>query len=382
MDIASRLPRVGTNIFTETSELARRCGAVNLGQGFPDFTPPGELVEALARAMAEGHHQYAPMPGILPLREAIAEKTEVGHGVRVCPEGQVTITSGATEAILDAILASVHPGDEVVVLDPAYDAYDPCIELAGGRAVHVPLAAGDFSVDWERLGEAITPRTRLLVLNTPHNPLGTVWSAPEMARLEALLEGTEVLVLSDEVYEHIVFDGRSHESVLRYPGLAERSFVLSSFGKTYHCTGWKVGYCIASTALTREFRKVHQYATFATFTPAQWAFAHMLREHPGHHTSLGAFYQEKRDAFQGALARTRFRTLPVAGGYFQIVDYAAVSDLPDRDFARWLCTDGGVATIPLSPFYAEPPAGQRLVRLCFAKNAATLEAGLERLALV
>jgi methionine aminotransferase len=379
MDPETRFPGIGTSIFTLMSELARSTGAVNLGQGFPDFAPPPPLVEGVVRAMAEGRHQYAPMQGIQPLREAIAEKTEACHGVRVCPDTQVTITSGASEGILNAVLAVVRPGDEVILLDPAYDAYGPAVLLSGGRAVHLPLGPRDFRVDWEGLEAALTPRTRLLILNTPHNPSGAVWDAGDMARLDALLEDTEVLVLSDEVYEHMVFEGASHESVLRTPGLARRSFVLSSFGKTYHCTGWKVGYCVAPEPLTREFRKIHQCNTFSTFTPAQWALSEMLREHPEHHEALGPFLEARRDRFATVLEATRFRPLPVAGGYFQLVDYSAISDIPDLEFARWLCTEKGVATIPLSPFYAEPPKDQRLVRLCFAKDDETLEAGLERL---
>jgi methionine transaminase len=380
MELETRFPGIGTSIFTVMSELARSTGAVNLGQGFPDFAPPAPLVEGVVQAMARGHHQYAPMHGIQPLREAIAAKTEACHGVKICPDSEITVTSGASEGILDVVLAVVRPGDDVILLDPAYDAYGPAVLMAGGRSVHVPLDPRDFRVDWERLEAALTPRTRLLVLNTPHNPSGAVWTAGEMARLDALLRDTEVLVLSDEVYEHMVYGAASHESVLRTPGLARRSFVLSSFGKTYHCTGWKVGYCVAPPALTREFRKIHQCNTFSTFTPAQWALAEMIREHPEHHEGLGSFLEARRDRFAAGLQSTRFRPLPVAGGYFQLVDYSAVSDLPDLDFARWLCTEKGVATIPLSPFYADPPRDQRLIRLCFAKDDETLAAGLERLA--
>ena len=379
MEPETRFPEIGTSIFTVMSELARSSGAVNLGQGFPDFEPPAALVAGTVRAMAQGHHQYAPMHGIQPLREAIAGKIEACHGVKVCPDTEITVTSGASEGILDAVLAVVRPGEEVILLDPAYDAYAPAVLLAGGRTVHVPLDPQDCRVDWERLEAALSTHTRLLVLNTPHNPSGAVWTAGEMARLDALLRDTGTLVLSDEVYEHMVFDGAAHESALRTPGLARRSFVLSSFGKTYHCTGWKVGYCVAPAALTREFRKIHQCNTFSTFTPAQWALAEMIREHPEHHEALGPFLQARRDRFAAGLASTPFRPLPVAGAYFQLVDYSAISDLPDLEFARWLCTERGVATIPLSPFYADPPPDQRLVRLCFAKDDETLEAGLARL---
>lgn len=375
----SKLPKVGTTIFTVISQLATEHRAVNLGQGFPDFEPPGFLRDQLAQALAEGKNQYAAMHGIGPLRQAIAAKTGFDYGHRPDPEREITVTSGASEAIFDAVQAVVRAGDEVIVLDPCYDCYEPAIDLAGGRAVHVPLDPVDFSVDWDRVRDAVTPRTRLLMLNSPHNPSGAMLDAGDMAELAGLVDRHDLLLLSDEVYEHIVFDGRRHESVLRYPALAARSFVVSSFGKTYHCTGWKVGYCIAPPALTAEFRKVHQYNTFCTFAPAQWAFAAMLERHPEHHRGLGAFYQPRRDHFAGLLAGTRLRALPVPGGYFQLVDYSAVSDLDDAAFARWLTTGHGVAAIPLSPFYAEPPAGQRLVRLCFAKNTETLEAAVERL---
>ncbi len=377
--LTSRLPAVGTTIFTVMSQLAAETRAINLGQGFPDFDVPTALGELLARAVRDGRNQYAPMAGLLSLREAIAAKTEADYGRRVDPAAEVTVTSGATEAIFDAILAVVQPGDEAIVLDPCYDSYDPGVAMAGGRCVHVPLRATDFSVDWEAVAAAVTPRTRLIVVNSPHNPSGAVWTADDVAALAALTRAHDLFVISDEVYEHIVFDGVRHESVLRAPELAARSFVVSSFGKTYHCTGWKVGYCIAPAALTAEFRKVHQYNTFATFTPAQWAFGEMLRAHPAHHAELGAFYEAKRDAFRTQLGRTRLRPLAVRGSYFQLVDYSAISDLPDAEFARWLCTAHGVASIPLSPFYAAPPAGQRLVRLCFAKDDVTLDAAVARL---
>jgi len=377
--LRSRLPAVGTTIFTVMSQLAADAGAVNLGQGFPDFDIPDALADLLARAVRDGRNQYAPMAGLPSLREAIAAKAEAAYGHRVDPATEVTVTSGATEAIFNAILAVLHPGDEAIVLDPAYDSYEPGILLAGGTCVHVALRTADFSVDWDAVAAAVTPRTRLLIVNSPHNPSGAVWSADDVARLAALAHAHDLTVISDEVYEHIVFDGRRHESVRRSPELAARAFVVSSFGKTYHCTGWKVGYCIAPPALTTEFRKVHQYNTFATSTPAQWAFDGMLRAHPEHHAALGAFYEAKRDRFRAQLAGTRLRALPVGGSYFQLVDYSAVSDLADDAFARWLCTTHGVASIPLSPFYAAPPAGQRIVRLCFAKTDATLDAAIERL---
>ena len=379
MQIQTKLPKVGTTIFTVMSQLALEHQAVNLGQGFPDFPVPARLGEALARAMAEGRNQYAPMSGVPALRQAIAAKTRDCYGCSVDADAEVTVTSGASEAIFDAVLAVVRPGDEVVVLDPCYDCYEPAIDLAGGVAVHVPLDPKDFSVDWQRVRDAITPKTRLLFINTPHNPSGAMLDAGDMAALADIVRDTGVLILSDEVYEHIVFDGRVHESVLRYPELAARSFVVSSFGKTYHCTGWKIGYCIAPPALTAEFRKVHQYNTFCSFTPAQFAFAEMIQAEPSHYRELGAFYQAKRDRFAQQLRGTRLRPLPVPGGYFQLVDYSDVSDLDDAAFCRWLTIEKGVAAIPLSPFYAEPPRGQRLARLCFAKLPETLDAAIARL---
>ena len=375
----TKLPKVGTTIFTVMSQLALEHQAVNLGQGFPDFPVPSRLVDELAKAMREGRNQYSPMTGLPALRQAIAAKTERCYGRRVDADAEVTVTSGASEAIFDAVLAVVRPGEEVVVLDPCYDCYEPAIDLAGATAVHVPLDPVDFSVDWQRVRDAIGPKTRLLMINSPHNPSGAMLTAQDMATLAEILRDTRVLLLSDEVYEHIIFDGRIHESVLRYPELAERAFVVSSFGKTYHCTGWKVGYCIAPPALGAEFRKVHQYNTFCTFNPAQHAFAEMIEQEPEHYEELGAFYEAKRDRFREQLLATKLKPLAVPGGYFQLVDYSAVSDLDDAAFCRWLTIEKGVAAIPLSPFYETPPAGQRLARLCFAKNDATMDAAIQRL---
>ena len=375
----TKLPKVGTTIFTVMSQLAAEHGAVNLGQGFPDFAVPPRLVDELDRAMRDGHNQYAPMTGVAPLRQAIAEKVLRCYGREVNPDTEITVTSGATEALFNAIHAVVRPGEEVIVLDPAYDSYEPAIDLAGARAVHVPLDPQTFAVDWDRVRAAITPKTRLLIVNSPHNPSGAMFDAADIRALSALLEGTGIYLISDEVYEHIVFDGRRHESILRYPELAARAFVVSSFGKTYHCTGWKIGYAIAPPALSAEFRKVHQYNVFCTFAPAQHAFAAMIRDEPEHYEQLGAFYQDKRDRFREQLLGTKFAPLPVPGGYFQLVDYSAVSDLPDAEFVKWLTIEHGVAAIPLSPFYETPPAGQRLARLCFAKNEATLDAAIARL---
>jgi methionine transaminase len=375
----TKLPKVGTTIFTVMSQLAAEHGAVNLGQGFPDFAVPQRLVDELDAAMRAGHNQYAPMTGVAPLRQAIAEKVLRCYGRPVDPDTEITVTSGATEALFNAIHAVVRPGEEVIVLDPAYDSYEPAIDLAGARAVHVPLDPRTFAVDWDRVRAAVTPKTRLLIVNSPHNPSGAMFDQADIRALAALLEGTGIYLISDEVYEHIVFDGRRHESILRYPDLAARAFVVSSFGKTYHCTGWKIGYAIAPRALSAEFRKVHQYNVFCTFAPAQHAFAAMIRQEPEHYEQLGAFYQDKRDRFREQLLGTKFKPLPVPGGYFQLVDYSAVSDLPDAEFVKWLTVEHGVTAIPLSPFYETPPAGQRLARLCFAKNEATLDAAVERL---
>ncbi|MHC9085439.1 pyridoxal phosphate-dependent aminotransferase [Luteimonas sp. RIT-PG2_3] len=377
--LSTKLPKVGTTIFTVMSQLSAEHGAVNLGQGFPDFSVPGRLVDALDRAMRAGHNQYAPMTGVPALRNAVADKTARVYGHRPDADAEVTVTSGATEAIFNAIHAVVRAGEEVIVLDPAYDCYEPAIELAGALAVHVPLDPQTFAPDWQRIRDAVTARTRLLIINSPHNPSGAMFTADDIAALSRLLDDTGILLLSDEVYEHIVFDGARHESILRYPELRERAFVVSSFGKTYHCTGWKLGYCIAPPALSAEFRKVHQYNVFCTFAPAQHAFAEMLEQEPEHYEQLGAFYQAKRDRFREQLLGTRLTPLPVPGGYFQLVDYSAISDLDDAAFCRWLTVERGVAAIPLSPFYDQPPAGQRLARLCFAKNDATLDAAIARL---
>ena len=382
MNLVSKLPKVETTIFSVMSQLAMEHQAVNLGQGFPDFDVPKRLVDELVKAMQQGKNQYAPMHGVAALRQAIADKTLRCYGKQVNIDSEITVTSGASEAIFDAVLAVVHPGDEVIVLDPCYDCYEPAIDLAGAKAVHVALEPITFAVDWNKVKAAVSPRTRMIFINTPHNPSGAMLNSEDMLALSDIVKNTDILILSDEVYEHIIFDGRQHESVLRYPELAARSFVISSFGKTYHCTGWKIGYCIAPPTLTKEFRKVHQYNTFCTFAPAQWAFAEMIQQEPEHYEQLGEFYQAKRDAFKTQLLSTRFQPLAVPGGYFQLVDYSEISDMPDLEFCRWLTIEKGVTAIPLSPFYEKPPAGQRIVRLCFAKNANTLDAAIERLAKV
>ena len=376
--VASRLPNVGTTIFTVMSALAQQHNAVNLGQGFPDFECDPALLDAVNSAMRSGLNQYPPMAGVPVLREALADKIEALYGRRYDATTEITITAGATQGILTIILAVVHPGDEVIVLDPCYDSYDPNIELAGGVAVHVPLTPGSFAPDFARIAAAITARTRAIIVNTPHNPSATVWSAAQMAQLTELLRGTDILVIADEVYEHMVFDGQAHQSVARSPELAARSFVVSSFGKTYHVTGWKVGYVAAPAALMTEFRKVHQFNVFTVNTPMQHGLASFMRD-ATHHTGLPAFYQRKRDLFAAGLARTRLRALPTQGSYFQCVDYSAVSDLGEEAFCRWLTQEVGVAAIPLSAFYQDG-FEQRIVRFCFAKKDETLGLALQRLA--
>lgn len=375
--IETKLPKVGTTIFSVMSQLALEHKAVNLGQGFPDFEPPQELRDALSRAMNDSRNQYAPMHGTTALREQIALKTERLYGRKLNVDTDITVTSGATEAIFAAIAATVRAGEEVIVFDPAYDCYEPAIDLQGARAVHIPLTVPAFSIDWQRVRNAVTPKTRMIMINSPHNPSGAVLSAADLDELAAIVRDTGIVVLSDEVYEHIVYEG-AHESVLRHPELAERSIVISSFGKTYHCTGWKVGYAVAPAALSAEFRKVHQYLTFCTFHPAQVAFAEFMASHPQHYLELPAFYQAKRDRFRALLAPSRFKLLDVPGGYFQLVDYSAIRDEDDLPFSRWLVEHGGVAAIPLTPFYERAP-GTRLLRLCFAKSDATMEAAAERL---
>jgi methionine aminotransferase len=379
MQIETKLPKVGTTIFTVMSQLALEHKAVNLGQGFPDFDGPQALRDALSAAMNAGRNQYAPMTGLPALRGEIARKTESLYGRKVNVDTEVTVTSGATEALFAAIAAVVRTGDEVIVLDPCYDSYEPAIELNGGRAVHVPLHPETFAPDWQRVRDAITPKTRMILVNSPHNPCGAVFTPDDLDALAEITRDSGILVLSDEVYEHIVFDGRPHQSVLRHDELASRSFVVSSFGKTYHCTGWKVGYCIAPRALSAEFRKVHQYLTFCTFTPAQVAFAEILEKDPQHYLDLPKFYEAKRDRFRALLDGSKFRALPVGGAYFQVVDYSALDDRDDLAFCEWLVKEGGVAAIPISAFYESPPPQQRLIRFCFAKSDATLEEAARRL---
>jgi methionine aminotransferase len=373
----SRLPHVGTTIFTVMSTLAQELNAVNLGQGFPDFDCDPALLGHVGDAMREGLNQYPPMTGVPQLRQRVSDKMATLYGRRYDAQTEITITAGATQAILTAVLCCVHPGDEVIVLEPCYDSYAPNIELAGGRVVRVPLTPGTFRPDFGRIAAALSPRTRLVMVNSPHNPSATVWTRAEMEQLAELLAPTQALLLSDEVYEHMVFDGVPHVSAASIPALAARAFVVSSFGKTYHVTGWKVGYVAAPAALTAEFRKVHQFNVFTVNTPMQHALARYMAD-PAPYLELPAFYQRKRDHFCAGLAGTRLKPLLTQGSYFQLVDYSAVSALPEADFCQWLTREVGVAAIPLSAFY-EGGYEQGLARLCFAKRDETLNSALQRL---
>ncbi len=375
--LKSRLPKVGTTIFTVMSALATEHQAVNLGQGFPDFPCDPELINAVSSAMQAGHNQYPPMSGIAPLREAVARKVAALYGRNYDAVSEITITAGATQAILSALLALVHPGDEVIVLEPCYDSYVPGIELAGGKVVRVPLTPGTFRPDFSRIAAALSPRTRALLINSPHNPSGTVWSDADMLALQALLAPTNVYLISDEVYEHMVFDGHRHCSAASYPGLAERAFIVSSFGKTYHVTGWKVGYVAAPAGLMREFRKVHQFNVFTVNTPMQYGLAAYM-DLPDRYLGLPAFYQRKRDLFRAGLAQTGFTLLPSEGSFFQCVQIGAVSQLSEAEFCRWLTIEVGVTAIPLSAFYMDG-FDQGIVRFCFAKEEDTLHRALQRL---
>lgn len=378
--ISSKLPNVGTTIFTTMSQLAVQTGALNLSQGFPDFNGPQALLDAVGRHISAGHNQYSPMTGLPALREQVAAKVARQYGVTVDADNEVTITPGATAAIFCAIHAVIRPGDEVIVFDPCYDSYEPAVELAGGRCVHVPLSAERFAIDWQKLSDALSPRTRMIVINSPHNPSGALITRAELDQLAALIADRDIYVLSDEVYEHLVYDGVSHASVLAHEALYARAFVVSSFGKTYHVTGWKTGYVIAPPALSAELRKVHQYVNFCGVTPLQWALADFMAEHPEHVTELPAFYQAKRDLFCDLLKASRFKFERVAGTYFQLVDYSAIRpDLNDVDMSVWLTREHGVATIPVSVFYQQPIPEQRLVRLCFAKREETLRQAAEKL---
>ncbi len=376
MPLQSKLPQVGTTIFTVMSQLAAEHGALNLSQGFPDFDAPAPLLARAVFHLTHGHNQYAPMTGVAALREQIAHKVLRLYGRSVDADREVTVTAGATEALFCAITAVVRPGDEVIVFDPAYDSYEPAVTLAGGTTIHVPLSTPSFRPDWDRVRDAMSRRTRLVITNSPHNPSGAVWDAADIAALAQLVEARDCFVVADEVYEHILFDGRLHESLLRHEALYQRSFVVSSFGKTYHVTGWKTGYCVAPPALTVELRRIHQYVTFVANTPIQHALADYIAQAPEHADALGAFYQDKRDRFIGLLRDSRFDVVPSAGTYFQLLDYGRISSESDVALARRLTMEHGIASIPVSVFYQHAPE-LRLLRFCFAKDDATLTRAAE-----
>ncbi|XXT19387.1 methionine aminotransferase [Sorangium sp. So ce429] len=375
--LPSKLPSTGVSIFTVMSRLANEHGAINLSQGFPDFDCAPELVEAVARHMRAGHNQYAPMQGVLALREALSAKIERLYGRRYDPATEITITSGATEGIFSTISAFVRPGDEVILFQPCYDSYAPAVVLNGGTPVFVTLRFPDYRVDWDEVRRALTPRTRLLLINSPHNPTGTMLSADDMRELARVLDGTDALVVGDEVYEHILFDGRRHESLARYPELADRSVVISSFGKTYHTTGWKVGYCAAPQPLSAEIQRAHQFVTFAVNAAIQLAYAEVVARDP-FAAELAPFYQAKRDRFLKLIEGSRFRPLPCEGTYFQLVDTSEITTERDADFALRLIREHGVASIPISPFLSGVEPGP-VLRFCFAKRDETLERAAERL---
>ncbi|MDR6984869.1 methionine aminotransferase [Rheinheimera pacifica] len=376
MTFKSKLPTVGTTIFSQMSQLAAQHQAINLSQGFPDFAPDSLLLQYLSDYSQQGFNQYAPMPGIVPLREQIAALVQRCYGRSVCAEQQVTVTSGATEALFVAISAVVAPGDEVIVFDPAYDSYAPAIQLNGGTAVHIALNAPDYRINWQQVADAITARTKLIIVNSPHNPTGMVFNLGDWQQLQQLVLQHNLYCISDEVYEHMVFDAAVQLSANNFAELAQRSFIISSFGKTFHVTGWKLGYCVAPGALTAEFRKIHQYVTFSSFTPAQYAITGMLQHQSQQVSGLAAFYQHKRDQFGSLLQSSRLQLLPCQGTYFQLADYSAISELDDVAFCRWLTIEHKVAAIPLSVFYNQPPQ-RRIIRFCFAKQSSTLKAAAE-----
>jgi methionine aminotransferase len=375
---ASKLPRVGTTIFTQMSALANECNALNLSQGFPDFGAPQALLEAMARHVRGGHNQYAPMAGVLYLREQIAAQLSRHRSVTSDPDSEITVVPGATEGIYCAVTACVRPGDEVIVFDPCYDSYEPSIELAGGRAVHIPLTPHTFSIDWQRVEAAISKHTRLIMVNSPHNPSGATLSAEDLLQLQDLAQRHDLLVISDEVYEHLVYDGQPHHSALQYPQLRQRSFVMFSFGKTFSVTGWKTGYCVAPAHLTAELRKVHQFVCFVAVTPVQLAVADFMAAEPDYPATLPAFYQRKRDLFCRALQGSRFKLKPSAGTYFQLLDYSDITAEPDTALAQDWTRRHGIASIPISVFYQDPPA-QHYLRFCFAKNDEVLTEAARRL---
>lgn len=377
--LINKLPGKGTTIFTVMSKLAQQHKAINLAQGFPDFDGPAALRERVSWHMANGHNQYAPLAGVPELREQIANKVLELYGCSVDPDCEITVTPGATEAIYCAITAVVHPGDEVIIFDPAYDTYEPGVTLNGGITRHIALKYPDFAIDWQQVRAAVNEKTRLIILNTPHNPSGSLWKEDDFQQLRETIAGHNIHLISDEVYEHISFDQQPHLSLLRFPDLAAKAFVCSSFGKTYHVTGWRVGYCIAPEKLMAEFLRIHQFINFSTNTPMQYGLADFLREHPEHHHQLADFYQQKRDLFCELMAPSDFVIKPSEGTFFQLADYSAISDEPDTEFAKRLTRDFQVAAIPVSVFYQNPP-DQRLLRFCFAKDDTTLKQAATRLA--
>jgi methionine aminotransferase len=377
MQLNSKLPDTGTNIFTVMSALATEYKAVNLGQGFPDFPMHEELTDLVSKAMKDGYNQYMPMAGLLSLREGIAAKVGDLYGAAVNPDTEITITPGATYAIYTALTAILHPGDEVILFEPSYDSYIPNITINGAVPVSIPLSETDFSIDWSKVKAALSPKTKAILINSPHNPTGTVWSESDIQQLEELVRGTHILIISDEVYEHLIYDGHKHLSLLRYPALRERAFICFSFGKTYHCTGWKLGYCIAPPVLTAEFRKIHQFNAFTTHAPAQVALSDFIRK-PVHYLELGTMMQERRDYFLSLMQGSRFAFLPSHGSYFISARYQEISEVQDDIFVQNVTRTAGVALIPLSAFYRQKKSSH-IVRFCFAKKKETLERAAERL---
>ncbi|HCT70885.1 MAG: methionine aminotransferase [Lentimicrobium sp.] len=373
--LISKLPFTGTSIFAVMSALAREHNAINLSQGFPDFPVSEELIKLVNSYMKKGLNQYAPMPGILPLREGISEMFETRYGVKYHPETEVTITAGATQGLFSIISAFIRPGDEVVVLEPAYDSYAPAVMLQGGMVKYARLQAPDYSINWDTFPALISGRTRMIIINSPHNPTGTIIKAKDLKKLDTLLKNRDILVLSDEVYEHLIFDGHTHESICRYPGLASRSLLVGSFGKTFHATGWKCGFVLAPPQLTAEFRKVHQFVVFAVNTPVQHAIAEYLRN-PEHYNHLGSFYQEKRDLFLNLIKGSRFKSVPASGTYFQLLNYSKISDEKETAFAERLTREFKIASVPVSPFYHNQE-DNKVLRFCFAKTTETLEKAAE-----
>ncbi len=378
----SKLPNIGTTIFAVMSALSEECDAINLSQGFPSFNPSQDLLDRVTHYLNSGANQYAPMTGVPSLRQAIAEKVEQLYGRSINPDLEVTVSDGATEGLFSAIQAVVRPGDEVIVFDPAYDSYEPAVTLAGGTTTHLPLVLpdedADFQIDWQQLADSIGPKTRLIILNFPHNPSGAILSAADLGALADIISDTSIYLISDEVYEHIIFDKAAHQSLLRNDQLWERAFIISSFGKTYHATGWKVGYCVAPPALTVEFRKIHQWTCYAVITPIQLAIADYMQHTPHHYAELPVFYEQKRDRFCELVRESRFDFRPAKGTFFQLLDYSAITDEDDVSYARRLTKEIGVASIPISVFCEQPPPGRKL-RFCFAKDDQILEEAAFRL---